>query len=56
MKGTNKPKEHMETQLICFDTHRGLPQAEENKYVNTQQRWCQEVQDSIPGSGQQFFL
>ena len=28
MKGKNKPKEHMETQLISFDTHRGLSQSE----------------------------
>ena len=31
MKGTNKPKELTETEPICFDTHRGLSQAEENK-------------------------
>ena len=33
MEATNKPKEHMETLLICFDTHIGLPQSEENKWM-----------------------
>ena len=31
MKSTNKPKEHTET--WCLDTHRGLPQLEENKFI-----------------------
>ena len=35
MKGTNKPKEHTETSLICFNTHRDLSQLEQNKYVWT---------------------
>ena len=30
MKGTKKPKEHIETLLLCFDIHRGLSQSEEN--------------------------
>ena len=28
MKGTNEPKEHTETELIRFDTQRGLSQSE----------------------------
>ena len=35
MKGTNKKKEHMETQLTRFDTHGGLSQSEENKCMCT---------------------
>ena len=31
MKYTNKPKKYMETLLICYDTHGGLSQSEENK-------------------------
>ena len=33
MKGTNKPKTYMEIGLICFDTHGGLSQSEEKKYM-----------------------
>jgi hypothetical protein len=33
MKGTNKPKKHMETYLIGIDTHGNLSQSEENKCV-----------------------
>jgi hypothetical protein len=33
MKDTNKPIEHMETKLIHFNTHGGLPQSEENKCI-----------------------
>ena len=32
-KHTNKPKEHMEIQLIHFDSHKDLRQSEENKCV-----------------------
>ena len=35
MKGADKPKEHTETQLICFDIHRGFSQSEENKCMRT---------------------
>ena len=31
MKGTNKAKEHAETELEHFDTHTGLCQSEVNK-------------------------
>ena len=33
MEGTNKPKEHTETELISFDTHGDLSQSEENKQM-----------------------
>ena len=31
MKGTNKLQEHMETEMLHFDSHSGLCQSEENK-------------------------
>ena len=44
MKKTCKLKEYTETQLIHFDTHRGLFQTEKN--VHTQKRWCRETLSS----------
>ena len=35
MKGTNKPKEYTETQLIHFDNHGGLSQSEDNTFMVT---------------------
>ena len=33
MKGTDKLKEHTGTKVLRFDSHRGLCQLEENKYM-----------------------
>ena len=35
MKGTNKLKDHIKSELICLNSHRGLCQSDENKCVLT---------------------